>query len=235
MRNKLILIAILVLLFLCNKILAQNEVETNEKKTTEEIVKYDSTTGKTTKTIITKSSTVVEDVTPRKFLFSIDVPAFIRMYNVTGLYSISGNTSVGLGLQLPTESEYSGIGFQLFSRIYPKTNNFNGFYFEPNITVNSFKRVYKYYDYSSSSNQSIAIERTEKMNPIAIGVYTGWQWFWGDFAISPALGGVYYTNLNPIVDNGGYEYTTGEYPYKGWSGGVNGMKPVFRLTIGYAW
>lgn len=69
MRNKLILIAILVLLFLCNKILAQNEVETNEKKTTEEIVKYDSTTGKTTKTIITKSSTVVEDVTPRKFLF----------------------------------------------------------------------------------------------------------------------------------------------------------------------
>ncbi len=179
-------LTILVILLCGLNLTAQ--VRTDETKVT-----VNETTGDT---VYTQSVTIseTEDITTRNHMIVINPLKFLLFYNLSYFNMVSESIAIGGGLQTPTISGVSGIGFNAELRYYPTGKMLRGFYIAPNIAYNNLKF------------------EDESISPFSIGILLGWQWFLGDeFALGLGIGIDYYTG-NVKGHNGNIESYDGKVP-----------------------
>ena len=160
-------VLILLSLFLASPLAAQERV--TERKTTKDSASGDVTV---TESVIVRTT---EDVTPRNNMIILNPLKFFLFYNLSYFHRLNDVTVIGGGLQIPTPSGVSGIGFNLEARFHPSGKALRGFYIAPNISYNHL---------TEGSNTGEAF---------SLGALAGWQWFPGDeFAIGLGIGADYY-------------------------------------------
>jgi hypothetical protein len=175
----------LVFLFCCCSVYSQDK--TIEKRVSVSKEKGDTTLTETT--IISQT----EDITPRNHLLSVNPLKFFLFYNLTYYHKVEEKLVLGIGLQSPTISGMSGIGFNAELRYHPTGKNMRGFYIAPNISYNSIKA-----DDAST-------------NPFSIGALVGWQWFPGEqFAMGVGIGIDYY--FGSVSNKNDFEKYNGTAP-----------------------
>jgi hypothetical protein len=148
-----------------------------------------------------------EDITPRNGMIIINPLKFLLFYNISYFHKISDRVAIGGGIQMPTPSGINGFGANAEVRFYPSGKNLLGFYAAPNISYNNLV--------DEDSDESISL--------FSIGGLVGWQWFPGDqFAMGLGIGVDYYFFSGEDGENDEFE-------------SYNGMAPLLRFDIGYAW
>jgi len=166
----------------------------------------DSETGDT---IYTEAVIVsqIEDITPRNGMIIINPLKFLLFYNISYFHKINDGVAIGAGIQMPTLSGITGFGASAEVRFYPSGKNLHGFYIAPNISYNNLV--------DEESDESISL--------FSIGGLVGWQWFPGEqFAMGLGIGADYYFFSDEDGENDEFE-------------SYNGMAPLLRFDIGYAW
>jgi len=148
-----------------------------------------------------------EDITPRSGMIIINPLKFLLFYNISYFHKISDGVAIGGGIQMPTPSGINGFGANAEVRFYPSGKNLRGFYVAPNISYNNLS--------DEDSDESISL--------FSIGGLVGWQWFPGEqFAMGLGIGADYYFLSEDDGENDEFE-------------SYNGMAPLLRFDIGYAW
>ena len=176
-----------------------------QTKTEEKRTTVDKATGDT---VVTEAVIISqsEDITPRNTMLIINPLKFFLFYNLSIMHKVDQKWAIGGGLQFPTPAGVDGFGVNAEARYYPSGKTLRGFYFAPNISYNSLK--------SGENNETVSL--------FSVGALVGWQWFPGEeFAIGLGIGADYYSGSSDSDSEGLSNY--------------DGMVPLVRFDIGYAW